>query len=327
MRLDFEDELGISNCHLTASYSPNQELPEDERLHLSLDYQYWGWAISSTYNGADFYDLFGPTKASRKGYSLGVRYKKTLLWEAPRTLDWSIDATGYGGLERLPDYQNIASAYDKSLSFSTALGYEDMRATLGAVDYEQGVRSSLVADDNYVNSEHFPRIYANLDYGFLLPIEHTSIWLRGSAGYAFGDSDNPFANFYFGGFGNNWVDYLDIKRYREYYSFPGTELNSVGGKDYSKLLVEVLLPPVVFKRLGFTSAYLRWARLALFSSGIMTDIDRKRQRRELVNVGGQIDFRLVTFSLLNSTLSIGYAIALEDDHRASKELMASLKIL
>ena len=49
-----------------------------------------------------------------------------------------------------------------------------------------------------------------------LPLKHSSLWLRSSAGYVAGDDrDEPFANFYFGGFGNNWVDHREEKRYRE----------------------------------------------------------------------------------------------------------------
>ena len=63
-----------------------------------------------------------------------------------------------------------------------------------------------------------------------------------SVGYSYGERNNPYANFYFGGFGNNWVDYLHEKRYREYYSFPGVELNWVGGTNYAKILLEWCLP-------------------------------------------------------------------------------------
>jgi hypothetical protein len=327
MRLNFTDQLGVSNCHATVSYSPSEHLPPEERVHLNLNYDYWGWSISSTYNGADFYDLFGPTKTSRKGYSLGLRYKKTLLWDLPRRLDYTMGVVGYADLEELPDYQDVASPYDESLSLSTGLTYENIDATLGAVDYEMGTKWWLLAGDNYVNSEHFPRVYAGLDYGFLLPVKHSSVWLRASSGHSFGDRANPFANFYFGGFGNNWVDHLEIKRYREYSSFPGAELSAVGGRNYSKLLVELMLPPMRFRRLGLTSAYLRWGRLSMFSAGVMTNLDSKIHRRELLSVGAQMDFRLITFSLLRSTLSVGYAIALEEDQRGSKELMVSLKIL
>jgi hypothetical protein len=309
------------------SYSPNEDLPTEERLHLRLGYSYWGWSITSSYNGADFYDLFGPTRTSRKGYSLGVRYKKTLLWEEPRTLDWTVGFAGYADLAELPDYQDVASPAAEYFSFSTGLAYKDIAATLGAVDYEKGFKWRIGASDNYAESEHFPRVWAGLDYGFLLPAEHTSIWLRGAGGHAFGDRDDPFSNFYFGGFGNNWIDHLDIKRFREYYSLPGAEINTVGGRNFTRLMAELMLPPLRFKRLGLTSAYLRWARLSLFTAGLVTNIDSVEDRRQMMSVGGQVDIRLVTFSHLRSTLSAGYAIAVEEDEAVSKELMVSLKIL
>jgi hypothetical protein len=327
MRFNFTDLLGLNDLSITASYSPNENLPYEERVHVNLNYNYWEWSISSTYNAADFYDLFGPTRASRKGYSLALQHKKTLLWEEPKTLGYSMSFAAYAGLDELFDYQDIGSPYDEYLSLTAGLTYQDLRATLGAVDYEKGVGSQLVASDNYVDTRHFPRVYTTVDYGFLLPVEHSSIWLRASGGHAFGDREDPLANFYFGGFGNNWIDHAEIKRYREYYSLPGIEINSLGGRNYARLLVEWLLPPIRFRQVGFTSAYLRSARISLFSTGIVTNLDSGAHRRELVNVGGQMDFRLVTFSLLNSTLSFGYAIALEEDNRASKEVMVSLKIL
>jgi hypothetical protein len=327
LRVNFADRLGLSDCHLSASYSPTEDLPPEERVHLNMGYSYWGWSITSTYNGADFYDLFGPTRTSRKGYSLGVGYKKTLLWEDPRTLDWTVGVAGYAGLAELPDYQDVASPAEEYFSFNTGLAYEDVAATLGAVDYEKGITWSLTASDNYVKSEHFPRVYTGLDYGFLLPFRHTSIWLRSAGGHAFGDRDDPFSNFYFGGFGNNWIDHLGIKRFREYYSLPGAEINTVGGRNFAKLTAELMLPPLRFRRLGLTSAFLRWARLSLFSAGLATDLESVEHRRKLLSVGGQMDFRLVTFTHLRSTLSVGYAVALEEGRPLSEELMISLKIL
>ena len=38
------------------------------------------------------------------------------------------------------------------------------------------------------------------------------------------------AKFYFGGFGNNYVDDGEVKRYREFGSFPGFEIDEVGGQ-------------------------------------------------------------------------------------------------
>jgi hypothetical protein len=65
----------------------------------------------------------------------------------------------------------------------------------------------------------------------------------------------------------------------------------------------------------------------LFSSAIVTGFDGQAHRRSLANAGGQVDFRLVIFSSLESTFSLGYAVAFERDQRFSKEFMISLKIL
>ena len=49
-------------------------------------------------------------------------------------------------------------------------------------------------------------------------------------------------------------------------------------------------------------------------------------RRKLVNAGAQLDFRLMTLSNMNLTLSIGYAAAWEKGHKPAHEFMASLKV-
>ena len=57
-----------------------------------------------------------------------------------------------------------------------------------------------------------PKLRGQFDVGFALPLKHSSIWLRNHAGAADGDRDNSFTNFFFGGFGNNYVDNREVKR-------------------------------------------------------------------------------------------------------------------
>ncbi|MBN1154296.1 PD40 domain-containing protein [candidate division KSB1 bacterium] len=328
VRFNFQDPLGgIDGIYFTAAYSPYQFLDRDEQFHFNIEYNHWNWKAIGSYNATDFYDLFGPTKTSRKGYSLALQYNNTLYYNKPKVLDYTIQLAGYGGLERLPDFQNIASSFDRFMTLSASLNYSHLFKSLGAVEYEQGTTWKLSSRANYVKSKVLPRLNANLDHGFLLPISHSSLWFRGSAGYSHGDRDEPFANYYFGGYGNNWIDYQDMSRYREYYSFPGVELNDIGGTNYGKFMVEWTLPPIRFRRFGVPSFYFRWARVALFSSAIATNIDNDSYRRQMINLGTQLDIRLVTWSLLNSTFSFGYALAFERDHKASNEFMISLKIL
>jgi hypothetical protein len=327
LRFDFADPIFSHNIDLTTSYTPNQPLPSDERLHAILNYRFWDWKLSATYNGADFYDLFGPTKVSRKGYSLVAENKGYLVFDEPETMQYRVALGGYWGLERLPEFQNVQTSYDKFLSLNARINYQYLMKSLGAVDDERGVVGQLVSHTNLVNGNFFPRVHTNIAYGTQLPIDHSSLWFRGSAGYSFGDRNDPFSSFYFGGFGNNWVDHMDIKRYREEYSFPGVEINSVGGVLYAKGMVEWDLPPIRFRRFGIQSFYCNWARIGLFTSAIGTNFDRSSEQLLVGNAGGQIDFRLVMFSSLESTLSLGYAVAARENQRLTKEFMISLKIL
>jgi hypothetical protein len=328
-RMNFRNALRFNGFDMTASYSPNPDLPALERVHALVNYQLWSWKFTAGYNTADFYDLFGPTKTSRKGYSLSAAYGDNLIYDDPRFLAWDFKITGYWGMEKLPDYQNIDATYDKFLTAKVGLNYDFVRKSLGAVDEEKGMRFHLTARAELVNGHVYPRLYGMFDYGIALPLGHSSLWLRTSAGQSIGDRDNVFVNFYFGGFGNNWIDYQTEKRYREYYSFPGVDLQAFGGRNYAKALLEWSLPPLRFRRLGFLNLYCHWARLALFTSAIMTNFDTSDPvyQRKLVNFGAQVDFRVVLFTLFNTTLSFGYARAYEKGIDPKDEWMVSLKIL
>jgi hypothetical protein len=327
LRFNFLDPLLYHDLDATFSWSPGPGLSGDERIHASLNYRFWQWKVSASLNRADFYDLFGPTKVSRKGYALGLQYTNTLLDDNPRTVDYVLSANAYGDLDRLPDFQNIAASFDRFLTAGAKLNYRYLRRSLGGVEAEQGIRLQLNSLDTYANRLDYLRANVNLDYGFLLPLDHSSVWFRASVGASSGDRDDPFANFYFGGFGNNWVDYQDVKRYRASYSFPGIGLNEAGGSTYGKITAEWVLPPLRFRRLGFFNLYCNWSQLSLFASGLSANPGRPEAEEDLLDAGAQLDFKLVVFSRLESTLSVGAAAAVARDRRRTGEFMVSLKIL
>jgi hypothetical protein len=327
LHLNLADRIGLHTAELTATYSPNRYLENDERLHAAFNYHYWQWSIDAAYNKSDFYDLFGPTKTSRKGYSLSINYTDVIINDKPASLDYSLTLSGYGGLERLPDYQNVNTSFDKFGVASGSLRYKYLLRTIGAVDVEKGLQWNLSTSTTVVREKGFPKIHMNTDYGFLLPVDHSSLWLRTSIGYSPGDRNDPFANFYFGGFGNNWVDYQEVKRYRSYYSFPGVELNQLGGTNFGKLMLELTTPAIRFKRFGIPNFYCTWAHVTFFSSGLILEIDNAPTQRKVLNIGSQIDFKFVLFTSLESTLSAGYAAAFEKTYAPQTEFMISLKIL
>ena len=327
-RLNVSDQVGATALNLTASYSPDRALSSYERLHLRADFESWNWRVTAALNRADFYDLFGPTKVSRRGYSLAVQYKGNLFMDGPRTLTSTLRLAGYGGLTILPGYQNVAAPFDRLASFSADLAYGSLRRSLGAVDDELGTSASATVRGNYAGGTLFPVVTLDAAHGFLLPLSHSSLWFRASVGSALaGNRSDPFAQFFFGGFGNNWVDYRNIRQFREMGSFPGIGINDVGGASYGKAQVEWVLPPLRFRRAGIPSCYLQWVDVSLFTTGLVTDVDERAARRTLASAGAQLDFRLVTLSHLESTLSIGFAVAHEAGAPLHSAGMFSFKIM
>ena len=326
-RMDFTDGLGLAALNLTAGYSPGASLATKERAHFAVDFRNWGWHFDAAYNGTDFYDLFGPTKMSLKGYQVRLAYKKSLRFKPPRALDLDWSIAGYGGLDRLPDYQNVATPFSTFLTGRISLTYLRLERSLGAVDDEKGIRWQLASQGNYASETFYPRIYGTLEYGFLTPLRNSPVWIRSSLGKSFGDRTQPFANFYFGGFQNNYIDHLSTSRYREYYTFPGVAIDQIGTTDFAKSMVEWNLPPLRFRKFGTTYLYCNWARLTLFSSVLAGNLTSAPNRLVYGNAGTQLDFRVVIASYFISTFSVGYAEAVENHGRTSSEVMVSLKLL
>ncbi|MGE5758747.1 MAG: YncE family protein [Gemmatimonadota bacterium] len=328
VRLNFSDRIGATALDVTASASPDRRLSPDERYHLAAVFHHWGWTASATWNRADFYDFFGPTKLSRRGWSVGLAHQGNLIFDTPRSLTYTLEAQAYGDLATLPEYQGVRASFDKLQSFSGSLAYASLRRSLGAVEDELGTTWDLQLRGNEVNGTLFPRWNLDASKGVLLPLDHSSLWLRGSAGSALGGNrSDPFANFFFGGFANNWVDHRAIKQFRETESFPGVDINAVGGSNYAKVQAEWTTPPLRFRRAGSPGFYFRWVDLSLYTTGLVTNVDHRALRRKLASVGAQLDVRSITLSHLESTFSVGYAAAVERGRPFHSAWMFSFKIM
>ena len=327
VRANFSDPLQLNRFSLTTSVSPFGSLPSEERVHVRADYQRYDWRARAAWNDANFYDLFGPTRVGRKGYQLGLGYRRTLVYDEPRRIDLETDTMFAGDIDRLPQYQNIAVDVDRLFTYQATLSGRNIRSSLGRVDDEKGRKWSTTLDGTRVAGDWFTRLRGTFDIGAALPLEHSSIWLRSAGGFSPGPPEDPFANFFFGGFGNNWVDRGDEKRYRAYYAFPGAEINEIGGRNFVRTTLEWNLPPLRFKRVGTPGAYLTWMRPALFAGGLITNIDSGSLRREAADLGGQLDFQLTTMSTMDMMLSVGGAVAVERGHAPRRELMISFKVL
>ncbi len=323
----FSDDINSRILDFTFSYSPpNKHLQDNESYHLKGDFQLRKWGLHLAYNKTNFYDLFGPTKVSRKGFSAGISYKDDLIYDKPRILTLSSDITAYTGLDELPFSQDVSIDAKTIVESNTNLTYENLQSSQGSVDDEKGYIVGSNINLNYAKDKMHVLLHSQADYGIPLFINHSSIWLRTAGGISPGKRNDPFDNFYIGGFQNNWVDDKDVQRYREWNSFPGKEISSISGTNFLKAMLEFELPPLRFREFGIIPFYLRWMRTSVFSSALATNVENNSLRKIYYNIGVQVDFQFVALSLLRTYLSFGYAAAVDNSQNYTHEFMMSLKL-
>ena len=336
VKAKISDPVMLDSLSIGLGYSLDNDLPSDERPNVMIDYRHavisnsplsGTWSLGARLNHADFYDLFGPTKQSRKGQRYYVGYEKLLIYDDPRKLEISTELNHYADIDALPRYQDIPASLDKLTTLDAKLSFSHVRSSLGAVDDEKGIKWSVASIINYVDSDTIPKIGGNFDFGFALPFKNSSIWFRNAMGVAFGDATDEFANFFFGGFGNNYVDHQEIKRYHEFYAMPGFELNAIPGRNFYRGMLEWNLPPIRFSRAGTSNFYFSWARPSIFVTSLTTNLDDSALKVEAANIGAQLDFRFTVKNRYPMTLSFGYALGYLDSDRSDEEFMVSLKIL
>jgi hypothetical protein len=321
----WQDPAQLHRFEMTGSYSWNT--PSDESLHFNAEYHGLNWWGRYWHNDADFYDLFGPKERSRKGDAFFIGYDKALIFDVPRRLDLYAEVALYTGLDTLPDNQNRPTFFiEDILRGQIGLNYTNTRKSLGAVDHEKGWKWNAHGQVDHSEFDTIPKLRGSVDFGFALPWKHSSFWFYTAAGWADGNRLDPLTNYYFGGFQNNYVDDREVKRYRNWYSMPGFEIDQIAGREFGKLTAEFNLPPYRFREAGVPSFFLKHIRPAIFAMALVTDPGEVFERTTQ-SVGFQVDLEFTLIHRLPMTLSVGWAAGFEDGNKRDDEVMVSLKIL
>jgi hypothetical protein len=327
-RFHWKDRVGISNLNLFLGTSPWSDYPAGQKFHGQIQWDYWLWSFNAAYNKTDFYDIFGPTKRSRAGYSLGISYKKNYTVKTPFKWYYSYGINHYGNLEVLPQFQNVAAPIKSFQTVSFETGASKLRKTLGGVDDEKGYNWVLSAYGYLANGNFYPSFISEQHVGFLVPIvRNTSFWIRNSIGQSLGKSGSSFSSFYFGGFRNNYVDWQEETQYRKVFAFPGVNIDNLSGHNFIKTMGELNLKPIRLRNVGTTWLYPTFIKSSLFGTHLLLNPDKEPFRRNLFNAGAQIDLELVLFSYMRTTWSMGYAQKYESGFRNRDQWMFSLKLL
>ncbi len=326
----FGDPMGLDSLRTALSYSPDASLPSKQRVHASFDLHVGEWTTGAKWNGADFYDLFGPTKRALEGYSVYVNYDRPLVFDPPETLNFIVKAAFYGGLDSLPGFQNVTSPSRNLSTIDVGLVSVDTRSSPGAVDAEAGHTWSVMAHNYGAAGAMIPSVTARYDLGFSLPIDHSSVWLRSGVSVSEGSVRNPLANSYLGGFSNNYVDNTangGAQRYRDLLTMPGFGLDELNGKTLAKTQLEWSLPPMRFESVGSPGFYLSWIRPEIFTSVLVTNLQDSRLRETAENVGAQLDFQLHVMHRLPMMFSVGVARGFGGGGLGKTEFMVSFQVL
>ena len=291
---NFDDPL---SSRAWASPPPTRradKLPSDERGHVDIAGRYLFWKAALSWNRSDFYDLFGPTKRSRKGYAAKLGYDWLLIYDEPR------QARPLLRFRVLRPDRHAARCAERRDQLHAA-GHRRGRAQLhrrAALDRRGRRREGprVVADLHWAagsTARSRRRFAARWISGFALPCRtHRSGC--GARAARPTEPQHDVANFYFGGFGNNYVDDSPIKRYREYYSLPGIRDQQISALNFVRELVELNLPPVVFESAGTPGFTLNWLRPSMFAAGLWTEPGTPRCARTTTSVGAQVDLRFTS---------------------------------
>lgn len=329
----FSDPLSLSALNISLGVSPWSNNAWKNRFHASMDWTYWNWTLNASWNRTNFYDLFGPTQRSRKGYDVGIGYERTNGLKAPFRWSWGFAVNTYGDMDVLPLYQNVE--VDKGIhsmqTIAAHIGASKIRSTLGAVVAEHGYRYELEGYSYLAGGRLFPTVTASGAWGTTMPfMRNTSGWLYVAAGQNFGDDDSSLGNSYFGGFKNNYIDNGSVYRYRTIGTMPGTEIDAISAHSFLKATAELNLQPVRFRNVGMLCMYPTFAQLSLFSTDLMANPWGGHQFNNFVNIGAQLNVEVVLFNYMKTTWSVGYARIFNQSSsgfkRNSGELLLSLKL-
>jgi len=325
---DLQDPLGYNELSANIAYSPASNITGGEQFHADISYRTLYWHVKYWHNYATFYDLFGPVDNSRRGDALLAGYSQALIYDPPRRLDFTADVELYSGLNALPGAQNIAPGAPSLGTLKLALNYDNIDKSLGAVDYEEGYHLRGEISSDYARGTFYPKARFDANAGFALPWKHSSVWGYASAGWGTGNPKDALDYFYFGSFRNNYVDDGDVKRYREYDSFPGFDIDAISARSYLKGIAEWNLPPVRFSDVGTASFFLSSVRPAVFA-GVLAADPGASFAHTYESIGFQLDWNFTVAVRLPMTFSIGYARGFSDSSITTRhdEILASLKIL
>jgi hypothetical protein len=278
------------------------------------------WSLEWKKDPDSFYDMLNQRRMNMPGKSAKIEMKKWWRYDLPATVEqWTYLLWGQG----LNDVAEKGLQQKDLISLGMRWQGKSWRKSIGSVDHERGYEWNLLASTSKGLDASDPSFVARAD----IAVARSGFWphhtfrVQTAAGIAAG-KELMLGRFYFGGFGNRWLEDQASTGFRQLGNFPGLAYKSLPADRFVKFGIETLLPPIdVAKQFGFLG--LHKAAVYVFSQSLFF---HHQSWLCAFNAGVQTDFSVRLFYLLESTFSFGYATAWTGSKR-DQEFMISLKLL
>ena len=183
------------------------QLPASERLHLDADYQRYDWRGARRAGTAPTSTICSARrKTGRKGYVRRGGHKNTLIFDEPRRLELDVDGTHRRQSRSAARVSERRRGRRPARARSRrSCSYSDVRNSLGYVDDESGRRWSAVVQGRVRRRHDGAARSTGPTIDGVAPADRPLVDLARAAPPASrrATATLPFANFFFGGFGNN----------------------------------------------------------------------------------------------------------------------------
>ena len=191
------------------------------------------------------------------------------------------------------------------------------------MDNESGTEWTTTLTALGLSSQIVGGVNADWNWYWTVARPHNVLHLQIAGGYTNAPEDEVLGQFYFGGFGNLFVENKNVKQFRDPFRFPGAPIYSMPAGGFAKVMVEHNLPPIRFPGARVGSHFLSHIDASRFAQGLILDERPSSLGR---NLGAQVNLVFKHWSNLESTLSTGIARAWFGD-RSSWEWILSIKLL
>jgi hypothetical protein len=179
---------------------------------------------------------------------VSLEYHKLLVYDDPRRFEWDAGIFYYTGWTRCRTTRTSGAAR-QLLSGEIGLAYSNTRKSQAAWTTRRASTGPSTACST-ARRQDLPEGDASFDIGFALPLGNSSIWLynarrrrRHGARAACPTSTSAASTT------TTWTT-ARWKRYREYDTFPGFEIDALGGRRFLRNMLEWNAPPLRFRGRG-----------------------------------------------------------------------------